>query len=130
MGKPSRDKGVRRERQIVELHKDMSVHAERVPLSGASRYQGNGSDVDIYPFGIDQAPLVCEVKARSNGQGFATLEGWLAENDVLFLVRDYSTPLVALPWRTWAKLLEALSKKSISLPLLEIETAERAISKD
>ncbi len=42
MGKPSRDKGARRERQIVAMHEKIGVHAERVTLSGAARYQGNG----------------------------------------------------------------------------------------
>jgi hypothetical protein len=53
------------------------VHAERLPLSGASRYRGNGADVDIYPRGRDEAPFVCEVKAKRNGEGFTTLERWL-----------------------------------------------------
>jgi hypothetical protein len=38
------------------------------------RYQGSGGDVDLYIFGRDAAPLVCEVKARASGEGFATLE--------------------------------------------------------
>jgi hypothetical protein len=37
---------------------------ERVPLSGAARYRGNGADVDLYVFGPDAAPIACEVKAR------------------------------------------------------------------
>ena len=48
MGKPSRDKGLRRERAIVELHVKCGIRAERVPLSGALRYRGNGADVDLY----------------------------------------------------------------------------------
>ena len=85
MGKASRDKGQRRERQVVTLHQDMGVKAERVPLSGASKYQGNGADVDIYALGPDAAPMVSEVKARANGQGFTTLERWLGENDALLI---------------------------------------------
>ena len=41
MGKPSRDKGARREREIVALHKAVGVKAERVPLSGAWKYRHN-----------------------------------------------------------------------------------------
>lgn len=48
MGKASRDKGLRRERAIVQLHTACGLRAERVPLSGALRYQGNGADVDLY----------------------------------------------------------------------------------
>ncbi len=106
MGKPSRDKGQRRERQIVALHVGLGIHAERVPLSGASRYRGNGADIDIYPFGEDAGALVGEVKARRNGEGFKTLERWLAENDMLFLVRDRQEPMVVLPWATWERLLK------------------------
>ena len=45
MGKPSRDKGLRRERAIVDIHMKCGLRAERVPLSGALRYRGNGADV-------------------------------------------------------------------------------------
>jgi Holliday junction resolvase len=100
-----RRKGLRIEREIVELHRAIDVHAERVPLSGASRYQGNAADVDIYPFGKDDSPLCCEVKGRKNGEGFATIEKWLSENDVLFLRRNNAEPLIVLPWRTWVRLL-------------------------
>ena len=106
MGKPSRDKGQRRERQIVALHVDLDIHAERVPLSGASRYQGNGGDVDIYPWPPDGPPLCGEVKSRRNGEGFKTLEKWLGDNDMLFLVRDRQEPMVVVPWRVWERLLQ------------------------
>ncbi len=106
MGKASRDKGARRERQIVALHLDMGVKAERVPLSGASHYRGNGADVDVYALGPDAAPMVSEVKARANGEGFATIERWLGEFDALFLIRDRAEPLVVLPWRSWQRILK------------------------
>ena len=105
MGKASRDKGNRREREIVNAHKELGVHAERVPLSGASRYQGNGADVDIYWKGRDNGPLISEVKARASGGGFVTLEKWLGDNDILFLVRDRASPIVTLSWRTYCKLI-------------------------
>ncbi len=75
MGKASRDKDQRRERQIVHLHTEMGIKAERVPLSGASCYQSNGADVDIYVLGKDAAPLVSEVKARANGGKKSNLHG-------------------------------------------------------
>ena len=74
MGRTSQRKGGRVEREIVALHKDMGVYAERVPLSGDSRYRGNGADVDVYARGKEEAPFVAEVKARKNGNGFTTLE--------------------------------------------------------
>jgi Holliday junction resolvase len=104
-GRRSRDKGNRIEREIVDRHKSLGVHAERYPLSGASRFRGSGHDIDVYVHGQDQAPIVCEVKGRKDGAGFATLERWLGEFDALFLRRNNAEPLVALPWRTWAALL-------------------------
>lgn len=104
MGKPSRDKGARRERQLVALHTEAGIHAERVPLSGAVRYRGNGADIDIYARGRDAAPVVAEVKARGDGDGFKTLERWLGENDALFLWRDRAQPLVVMPMALWLEL--------------------------
>jgi hypothetical protein len=118
MGKASRDKGARREIAIVARHRNIGVKAERVPLSGASRYRGNGADVDIYPFGPDAAPLLCEVKARENGEGFKTIEAWLGDHDVLFLQRDQEAvgqpapePLVVIPWRVWDRFLRMTKRK-------------------
>jgi Holliday junction resolvase len=58
MSKLQREKGIRAERKIVALYGELGVKAERVPLSGAVRYQGNGADVDVYAFGPDAAPLI------------------------------------------------------------------------
>lgn len=113
MSKSQRDKGNRIEREIVELHRNLGVHAERVPLSGASHYRDGGHDVDIYPFGKDEAPLVCEVKGRASGSGFTLLERWLSDYDLLFLRRDRQDPLVVVPWRVWAELLDAVHSTGI-----------------
>lgn len=104
MGKPSRDKGARVEREIVDRHKAIGIPAERVPLSGAAggRYSG---DIDIPLWGADRPSLVAEVKARASGSGFVTLERWLGENDLIFLRRDRAAPLVVLPWETYARLV-------------------------
>jgi len=67
MGRMQRDKGARIEREIVELHRGLGLLAERVMLSGASRYQG--ADVDVY-LSPDGPPLRGKVKARINGGGF------------------------------------------------------------
>ena len=107
MGKKSRDKGARIEREIVALHKEIGVYAEKVPLSGGTRYQGNAGDVDIYVRGKDEGPLCSEVKGRANGEGFKTLEKWMGDNDILFLRRDHQSPLVMLPWPTYVKLVTA-----------------------
>jgi len=106
VSKSQRDKGARRERQIVDLHAEIGVKAERVPLSGAMRFRNTEkSDVDVYARGKDAAPFVTEVKARASGEGFVTLERWLGMNDALFLVRDRAKPLVVLPWERWAEMV-------------------------
>jgi hypothetical protein len=105
-GARHRRKGGRVEREIVQLHRDLGVHCERYPYSGATRFRNGSHDLDLYLFGKEQAPAVCEVKARKNGSGFTTLERWLSDYDALFLKRNNREPMVVLPWRVWRSLLE------------------------
>jgi hypothetical protein len=109
-GARHRRKGDRIERELVDRHKALGIHAERYPLSGASRFRGAGHDVDVYLFGVGEAPIVCEVKARKKGAGFTTIERWLGEYDGLFLRRNGNDPLVLVPWRIWARLLERVRR--------------------
>jgi Holliday junction resolvase len=109
-GARHRQKGDRCERELVERHQALGVHAERYPLSGASRFRGSGHDLDIYALGRDAAPLVAESKARKNGDGFKQLETWLGEFDALFLRRNNADPLVLLPWRVWASILTKIPR--------------------
>jgi hypothetical protein len=109
-GAKHRRKGDRVEREIVALHEELGVHAERVPLSGASRYQDAGHDVDVYPFGTDECPFVFEVKARKGADGFRMLDRWLAGSEGLFLRPDRDKPLVVLSWDTWVRLLEEIKR--------------------
>lgn len=104
-GARHRRKGDRLEREVVERHRAIGIHAERYPLSGASRFRGGSHDVDLYLFGRDEPPAVAEVKARKSGAGFVTLEKWLGEYDALVLKRNNADPLVLVPWQTWARLL-------------------------
>jgi hypothetical protein len=87
-GARHRRKGDRVERELIQRHKEIGVHAERHPLSGATRFRGSGHDIDLYPFGRDEAPFVAESKARKSGNGFVQLERWLGEYDPLFLRRN------------------------------------------
>lgn len=105
-GRRFRDKGNRIEREIVARHLEINIKAERYPLSGASRFRGSGHDIDLYIFGNEESPAVCEVKGRKSGAGFVTLEKWLGEYDALFLRRNNADPLVVLPWRIWARLID------------------------
>ena len=104
MSKRSKRKGYRAEREIVQLHKTYGVNAVRMPLSGAL---GGDLSGDVHIEGVGRA----EVKARANGQGFKTLEGWLGKNDLLFLRRDRQAPMVVLPWSTYIKLAKSGKQK-------------------
>jgi hypothetical protein len=101
------------------MHRALGVHAERYPLSGASRFRGAGHDVDLYIHGRDEAPAVAEVKARKSGAGFTTLEKWLGEYDALFLKRNNADPLIVMPWRVWASLIQSKNFKVSSAPAEE-----------
>lgn len=90
---------------MVERHTLAGVRAERVPLSGAAG-GSFGGDLRVWAFGGDAAPLSAEVKARKDGQGFATLERWLGDLDLIFLRRDRADPMVVLPWSTYQNLLK------------------------
>ena len=78
MGKKSRDKGARNERNIVELIQRHGVEAKRVPLSGMmSGYKG---DIKMGSWNIE-----CKVRAN----GFKQIYNWLDDckkNDIDFLI--------------------------------------------
>ena len=113
-GARHRRKGNKIERELVARHKELGIHCERYPLSGASRFRGSGHDLDLYPFGREEAPIVAESKARKNGAGFTQLETWLGTYDVLFLRRNNADPMVVLPWRVWAALLTKIPRGGAS----------------
>ena len=107
MSRSQRDKGARVERRIVHDHLAMGIHAERVPLSGASHYRGESHDIDIH---LGWTTLIAEIKSRGLRQGFTTIERWLNSNDRLFLVKDRADPLICLSWETWEMLLRRLNR--------------------
>ena len=100
-GKPSRDKGARVEREIVNLLKENGLFAERVPLSGAA----GGSYTGDVRFGKTCANWVGEVKARKDGSGFKTLDRWLGDNDTLFLKKNNADIMVVLPLDRFLELM-------------------------
>jgi len=109
-GQGHRRKGDRIEREIVDRHRELGIHAERYPLSGAIRFRDSGHDVDVYLFGADEAPIKAEVKSRKGGAGFVTLENWIGNYDALFLRKDRAEPIVVVPWRVWAQLVERVRR--------------------
>jgi hypothetical protein len=104
MGKMQRDKGARREREVVNHWTSLGLKAARVPLSGAAGGDYAG-DIDLYAFGVDEAPLVGEVKARAEGGGFKTISKWLGINDFLVLHEDHKDRLYVVPERIMRRLL-------------------------
>lgn len=102
MGRKSRDKGARFEREIVAILQDHGRAAERVPLSGAAggRYRG---DVSCPVLGDD---WLLEAKCRANG--FREVYGWLEGNDALVIKSDRRPALVVLPLRRALEILHAI----------------------
>ena len=94
-GRSNRRKGGTVERAIVKLHTDAGIDAKRVPLSGASR--GYKGDIRI------EDTLTAEAKSRKGGAGFAVIEKWLGDNDMLFLHRNRAEPLVVMPMTEYLK---------------------------
>jgi Holliday junction resolvase len=106
LGKPSRDKGARVERNIVNRLRDRGIEARRVPLSGATDWQKG--DVQLW---TPDGPWIGEVKGRK--QFPAWLVEWLGDNHCLFLVADRQEPLVVLRMDRLEELLLKPAKQSV-----------------
>lgn len=106
MSKASRAKGNRVEREIAKLLTEAGVPTRRVIGSGA---HGAIDDRLVGDLQIGTLPngawcFTGEVKARKNGAGFKTLEGWLGTNDLLILRRNNADPMCVIPWALFATL--------------------------
>ncbi len=91
-------KGNRVENQFVTLLHAADIPAQRVPLSGqvGGLFSGDIRIAENY---------TAEVKARKNGEGFATIQRWLGENDFLFLKQDRKSPIVVMTWEMYITLM-------------------------
>jgi hypothetical protein len=111
------------------MHRDIGIHAERVPLSGAAggSYCGdviirtNLKNKSVPGCGKKDMPardavknanpakhpnaITGEIKARKNAAGFKVVRDWLHGNDLLFLVEDRKEPIVAMPWQMYVRFL-------------------------
>ena len=94
-GRSSREKGMRAERQIVELFREVGLKAYRVPLSAISA--GFKSDVEVR---IGSQRLRFESKVRA--KEFGLLYRWLTGSDALVVKADRKPMLVVLPLEKFA----------------------------
>lgn len=104
MGKPSRDKGARFERQIVKALNAGGIEAERIPLSGAAGGSFSGDIVAMLPITLplpEGHDMTLELKKRANG--FKQIYSWLEGNDALVIGADRKEPLIVLPLSEWIR---------------------------
>lgn len=97
MGKFSRDKGARKEREVVNTYRSKGYKAERVPLSGAAGGSFAG-DILVYA-NVKTVPsiqtMTVEVKHRADG--FKQIYNWLGDNDALVIGADRQPQLLVIP---------------------------------
>ena len=99
MGVASKRKGSRIEREIVQLHRDIGVHAERDTTVMGPMWMF---------MRVARKRRHSPVRSRAGRMDLDSLRskpGWPNSN-VLFLKRNNATPLVVLPWRVWRSLLQ------------------------
>lgn len=106
MGKRSRDKGLRFEREIVNAFQAHGIAAERVPLSGSA----GGSYVGDISFPVMGEDKTLEAKKRADG--FKELYAWIEGHYGVVIARDRSTPLVAVRFDDFAELLRAAERRT------------------
>ena len=102
MVRSAKGKGIKIENKVVKLFTDLDIKARRQPYSGG--VQDFTQDVQVNILG----GLNIEVKARSNGEGFKTMERWQGGADLLVLVADNEQPRVQMRWNVFKQMLEIL----------------------
>ena len=103
-GKPSRDKGARSERELVNIFRGYEIPAQRVPLSGATTFCKG--DVQIEVSG-DKWTIESKVRAT----GFKQIYGWLESPgiDALAIKADRQQTMIVLPLRKFCELIRHFS---------------------
>lgn len=102
-GRANRNKGARVEREIVAAFAAAGIDAEKVPLSGMNQSRRFADDVVAHDPKLGD--LRIEVKARKDGQGFLTLEGWKGNADILLLKRNNRQPMAVIDFELLVKLM-------------------------
>lgn len=95
MANPSRDKGIRFEKEVVEILKAYGYDAKRVPLVGEDGTKKGRADVVIALPNGDSVKI--QTKHRDNLS--MDLWNWLEGVDWLIVRRNYKEPLLVLPLR-------------------------------
>ncbi len=102
MGKKSRDKGARFEREIVAILQSMGRAGEKMPLSGALGGKWAG-DISAPVLGSDW-----RVEAKVRADGFKKIYDYLGLNDALIIKADRCRPLVVVDLRRALAILNAI----------------------
>lgn len=110
MIKSPKAKGNRTEKAIVAELEKAGIQARRTPMSGALGIHNPAwaHDITITHAGFD---LTVEVKARANGEGFATLRRWKGAADLLILRADRAEADVVMSMGLFVQLMAALKEK-------------------
>lgn len=98
MGKASRDKGGRFERELVNTARAHDLESYRVPLSGAA----DGFKNDII---IKIGRTTWEIEAKKRATGFKFLYDNIEGADVLVVGADRRKPLAVLDYEDFLNLL-------------------------
>ncbi len=118
-GAAPRNRGSDIEREIAQKLTEVGVPTRRVIGSGAhghidKRLKG---DLQIGTLAVPDGGwlLTGEVKKRKNSEGFKVLEGWLEDNDLLLLRRNYREAYAFMPWDTLVPLLQAYYQRQVAV---------------
>lgn len=114
MSSAAKTKGTRIEREIATKLTEAGIPSKRIVMSGAAaRYDSRlTGDIDVGV--IEDNPLFkAEVKARKDGKGFAQLERWQGDNDLLFLRRNHRDPMVVMDWDVFLEIMELYYRQKV-----------------
>lgn len=104
MGKPSRDKGARTERECVKVFQESGLAAERVPLSGATWMKG---DITVPFLNSDRR---IEVKCRA--KGCKQVYDWLGDDNYALIIKaDRKEPLLVMRLKEAARVAALIEQK-------------------
>ena len=120
MGKFSRSKGVRGERNMIEKLERIGIKAMRTANSGAAftiakdKALGAAYRGDLF-CKLGEWVFSSEVKARADDSGWKCVKEWLKDADMLFICEDRKDPLVVMPFHILSVLSDMVLRVESSL---------------